>query len=59
MTETTDAVTDYAFYVLGFDKLIVSNAVGNTRSRRIKEKAGAVWLRNEQFEFVASAIAER
>jgi RimJ/RimL family protein N-acetyltransferase len=59
MTEATDAVTDYAFDVLGFERLIVSNAVGNTRSRRIKEKAGALWLRNEPFKFVDPALVER
>ena len=26
---------------LGFDKLVFTNAVGNSRSRRIKEKTGA------------------
>ncbi len=41
MTEAVAPVTDYAFKVLGFEKLVFSNAVGNTRSRRIKEKTGA------------------
>jgi RimJ/RimL family protein N-acetyltransferase len=52
MTEATDAVTDYAFDVLGFETMILSNALGNTRSRRIKEKAGAVLLRTEPATFV-------
>jgi ribosomal-protein-alanine N-acetyltransferase len=36
MTEAADAVTDYAFDALGFERLMLSNALGNTRSRRIK-----------------------
>jgi len=52
MTEAANAVTYYAFDELGFDKLILTNALGNTRSRRIKEKAGAVFLRTEPFNFV-------
>jgi len=52
MTEATDAVTDYAFDVLGFERLVLSNAVGNARSRRIKEKAGARLLRTEPARFV-------
>jgi RimJ/RimL family protein N-acetyltransferase len=52
MTEATDAVTDYAFDVLGFETLILSNALGNVRSRRVKEKAGAVLLRTEPATFV-------
>jgi len=59
MTEATDAVTDYAFDVLGFEALILSNALGNIRSRRIKEKAGAKWLRNEPAAFVNPAYTER
>jgi RimJ/RimL family protein N-acetyltransferase len=52
MTEATDAVTDYAFDILGFETMILSNALGNVRSRRIKEKAGAVFLRTEPAKFV-------
>ncbi len=59
MTEATDAVTDYAFDVLGFETLVLSNAVGNVRSRRIKEKAGAVFLRREAARFVDPAYRER
>jgi RimJ/RimL family protein N-acetyltransferase len=51
MTEATNAVTDYAFNVLCFETLILSNALGNNRSRRIKEKAGAVLLRTEPAQF--------
>jgi ribosomal-protein-alanine N-acetyltransferase len=59
MTEATDAVTDYAFEVLGFERLILSNAVGNLRSRRLKEKAGAVLLRTEAARFVDPSYSER
>lgn len=45
MTEAADAVTDYAFEVLGFDVLRFTNAKGNLRSRRIKEKRGARLVR--------------
>lgn len=41
MTEAVTPVMDYAFDHLGFDKLVFANAVGNTKSRRIKEKTGA------------------
>ncbi len=51
MTEAVIPTTDYAFDKIGFDVLILSNAAGNTRSRRIKEKAGARFLRNEPMDF--------
>ena len=41
MTEAIAPTLDFAFGELGFEKLIFSNAVGNDRSRRIKEKTGA------------------
>jgi ribosomal-protein-alanine N-acetyltransferase len=41
MTEAVDPVMDYAFNQLGFEKLIFSNAKGNEKSRRVKEKTGA------------------
>ena len=41
MTEAVIPVTDLAFDTLGFEKLILSNAVGNPRSARVKEKCGA------------------
>lgn len=52
MTEAAYAVTEYAFAALGFERLMLCNALGNTRSRRIKEKAGARLLRVEPFRFV-------
>ena len=45
MMEAITPITDYAFEILGFDKLIFANAVGNTRSRRIKEKSSAKFVR--------------
>jgi [ribosomal protein S5]-alanine N-acetyltransferase len=56
MNEACDAVTDYAFGPLGFERLILCNAVGNARSRRIKEKAGATFLRVEPAAFVDPAL---
>jgi ribosomal-protein-alanine N-acetyltransferase len=41
MTEAVSPIIDYAFTSLGFEKLIFSNARGNIKSRRIKEKTGA------------------
>jgi [ribosomal protein S5]-alanine N-acetyltransferase len=41
MTEAVKPVTDFAFEDLGFEQLVFTNAVGNQRSRRIKEKTGA------------------
>ena len=58
MTEATNAVTDYAFGTLGFERLILCNAVGNTGSRRLKEKAGARFLRVEPATFVDEAYTQ-
>lgn len=41
MTEAVEPVMNYAFEILGFEKLVFSNAVGNVGSRRVKEKTGA------------------
>jgi [ribosomal protein S5]-alanine N-acetyltransferase len=41
MTEAVIRVTDCAFDELGFDHLVLSNAVGNRRSRDIKARTGA------------------
>ncbi len=41
MTEAVIPVMDYAFDSLGFEIMILSNALGNVRSRRVKEKTGA------------------
>jgi RimJ/RimL family protein N-acetyltransferase len=52
MSEATTAVTAHAFTVLGFERLRFDNATGNTRSRRVKEKAGATLLYVEPARFV-------
>lgn len=52
MTEAVQPVMDYAFDRLGFEKLIFSNALGNTRSRRIKEKTGARLIGTRPARFV-------
>jgi RimJ/RimL family protein N-acetyltransferase len=41
MTEAAEAVTGYAFEVLGWPLLYVNNAQPNTGSHRVKEKQGA------------------
>ena len=52
MTEAVEPVMDYAFNVLGFEKLVFANAVGNERSRRIKEKSGAKLIDVRPAKFV-------
>ena len=41
MIEAVAAVNDFAFDVLGLDRLILNNAEGNVGSHRVKEKSGA------------------
>lgn len=52
MAEAVKPLTDYAFTQLGFEKLVLSNALGNMQSRRIKEKAGAKFLGIKSGKFV-------
>jgi RimJ/RimL family protein N-acetyltransferase len=59
MTEAVKPVTDYAFDVLGFETLVLANAVGNRASRRIKEKMGAVFVRTEPAIYVNASYTER
>lgn len=59
MTEAVIPVMNYAFDVIGFDKLTFANAAGNKRSRRIKEKTGARLIRLEPAEFVNSDYKQR
>lgn len=59
MTEAVRPVTDYAFDVLGFDKLVLANAVGNSSSHRIKEKIGAAFVRTEPATYVDPSYAKR
>ncbi len=59
MTEAVAPIHDYAFETLGFDKLILSNAVGNVRSRRVKEKSGARFIGTAPAKFVDPALLEQ
>jgi len=44
MKEALEAVNDYAFAELGFDKLVIKNAADNEASRQLKIKSGAELL---------------
>lgn len=59
MTEALIPITDYAFEEIGFEKLVFSNAVGNLRSRRIKEKMGAKLKDIQKGQFVDPALTRR
>jgi [ribosomal protein S5]-alanine N-acetyltransferase len=59
MTEAVFPITDYAFDVLGFETLFFSNALGNEKSRRVKEKIGARLLRTEPAKFVNPSYTKR
>lgn len=52
MTEAVEPVMNCAFKELGFEKLVFANAVGNIKSRRVKEKTGAKLIRTESAKFV-------
>ena len=58
MTEAVFPVTECVFNELGFEVLVFSNALGNTRSRRVKEKTGARLLRVEPAKFVDPTFTE-
>lgn len=53
MTEAADAVTDYAFRMLDYPWLYLTNSTANHASGRIKEKQGAVPAYVEPREFVS------
>ncbi|MDX9719355.1 MAG: GNAT family N-acetyltransferase [Myxococcota bacterium] len=59
MTEALLPITDFAFESLGFERLVVNNAVGNLRSRRLKEKAGAKLIAVEAERFVDPRYTEK
>ncbi len=59
MTEAVIPIMDYAFDNLNFKKLIFFNALGNIRSRRIKEKTGAKIIRIETTKFVNPEYKQR
>lgn len=58
MTEAVEPVMDYAFNELGFEVLCFANAVGNTASRRVKEKTGCRLIRVEPAKFVDPKLTE-
>lgn len=58
MTEAVEPIMDYAFDHLNFDKLILSNAVGNVRSRRVKEKTFATFIGTRPAKFVRPDYTE-
>ena len=58
ITEAVEPTIDYAFSHLGFEKLIFSNALGNTRSRRVKEKTGARLIGTRPAKFVDPGLSE-
>jgi ribosomal-protein-alanine N-acetyltransferase len=58
MTEACQVVNDFAFNEQGFEKLVFANAVGNERSRRVKEKNGAKLLYVEAADFVDPQFTE-
>jgi RimJ/RimL family protein N-acetyltransferase len=59
MTEAMIPVTNYAFNELKFDKLILSNALGNKASHNIKGKVGAKLIRVESAQYVDPSFTQR
>ncbi len=58
MQEASDAVNEFAFTTLGVERLVFDNAVGNTRSARIKEKSGARFLGVSDAKFVDPTVTK-
>jgi RimJ/RimL family protein N-acetyltransferase len=52
MTEAAEAVTAYAFDVLEWPLLYLTNATENRASARVKEKQGAVEIARDRFAYV-------
>lgn len=59
MTEAVIRITDYAFDILEFEELILSNALGNGRSHNIKERTGADLIEVSPGSFVDPAYDRR
>ena len=59
MTEAVEPVMEYAFNSLGFTKLVFANAIGNLRSRRIKEKTGARLIAAKPARFIDPEYTEQ
>ena len=58
MSEAVEAVNDYAFDVLGFERLLLDNALGNAGSARIKDKTGARLIEVVDAQFVDPSITK-
>jgi [ribosomal protein S5]-alanine N-acetyltransferase len=58
MGEAVLPILDFAFQDLVFQKLVFTNAVGNERSRRIKEKTGARLIEVRPAKFVDPTYTE-
>lgn len=52
-------IIDFAFYDIGFEQLIFSNAVGNIGARKIKEKTGCELVDIRPAKFVDPAFNEQ
>ncbi len=59
MSEAMKPVLDHVFTRCGFERVIICNAAGNMRSRRVSEKLGAKLLRTEPAEYVNPEYKER
>ncbi len=59
MSEAVEAVVDHAFDCLGFEELKLTNAVGNPRSRRVKERTGARFIKVVPGSFVDPNLTEQ
>lgn len=59
MTEAVYPVIDLAFGSLGFENLIFSNALGNTASRKIKEKTGCELVEIGPAKFVDTKYTQQ
>lgn len=58
MTEAVKPVNEFAFTILGFERLVFSNAKGNTQSRRVKEKTGARYIGTRPVSFIDPGYTE-
>jgi ribosomal-protein-alanine N-acetyltransferase len=59
MTEAVEPVVNYAFTNLNFEKLVLTNAKGNIRSRRFKENSAARLIRVEPTQYINPSYTER
>ncbi|MEM7219364.1 MAG: GNAT family N-acetyltransferase [Pseudomonadota bacterium] len=59
MTEAVHPVMDFAFETLGHERLTFTNALGNDRSRRVKEKTGARLIDVQPADYVDKALRQQ